>query len=377
MALVALLTFGAAPGIAAYTATPVADIYGDGRPPVPGILVTGDAGSDDLTITVDPDVLGHNRFGVDPGFASAQDFNSSTPGTQTIPSTYASRIMVDGGAGQDSLKLVDARPINETDWLHAGPGTGCVQERVGDSSVVPLCYRPATIESMTLDGGPGDDRIASLDAFATTPLTLMGGEGNDSLSQDGPDGVHGPISSATLIGGPGGDEAALTEDQSGSVEYTVGDGKIQGTGYGPVVYDETDEFLTLYTRLGPDNHVTITEAGPRSISVWSAGGTVDARRAGPQTQTVVRSSLFDLDDQGPINFHGGPAEEVFFGTDLNDRASGGGGSDQLDGEGGKDRINARDGTKDLVDCGSGRDRAKSDKHEASLRACEVVKKPRH
>jgi hypothetical protein len=284
--------------------------------------------------------------------------------------------MVDGGSGRDSLKLVDARPDNETNWLHAGPGTACVQEQVGTGVAIPLCYRPATIGSMTLDGGPGNDRISSLDAFANTPLTLMGGDGDDSLSQDGPDGVHGPISSTTLIGGPGSDEAALTEDQSGSVNYTVGAGRIQGEGYGPVIYDDTDEFLTLYTRLGPDSNVKITDTGPRSINVWSAGGTVDSRQAGPQVDVVVRTSLFDLDDQGPIVFQGGPGSDVFFGTELNDRASGGGGSDQLDGEGGKDRLNARDGQRDLVDCGSGRDRAKVDKHEASLKGCEVVKKPK-
>jgi Ca2+-binding RTX toxin-like protein len=302
--------------------------------------------------------------------------------------------MIDGGAGQDRLKLVDARPDNETNWLHAGPGTACVQERVGDSSLVPLCYRPTTIEAMTLDGGPGNDNISSLDAFANTPLTLMGGDGNDSLSQDGPDGVHGPISSATLIGGPGSDEAALTEDQSGSVNYTIGGGQIQGEGYGPVLYDATDEFLTLYTRLGPANNVTITEQGPAAITVWSSGGTIDASKAGAQAPVLARPSLFDLGgDQGGINFKGGPADDTLFGTDANDRASGGGGSDQLDGEGGKDRlnggadadlldggdgkdrINARDHAKDAIDCGAQRDRAKVDKHESSLKGCEVVKKP--
>jgi Ca2+-binding RTX toxin-like protein len=393
LAVLALVGIGAAPAFASYTATPVPDVYQDGRPPVPGILMTGDAASDNLTITVNSDVLEHDRFGVDPGFASAQDFDSATAGTQTIPSTYASRIMVDAGAGQDSLKLVDARPDNETNWLHAGPGTACVQEQVGGAVAIPLCYRPATVESMTLDGGPGNDNISSLDAFATTPLTLMGGDGNDSLSQDGPDGVHGPISSATLIGGPGRDEAALTEDQTGSVNYTVGGGQIQGEGYGPLIYDDTDEFLTLYTRLGPSSNVKITDTGPRSITVWSAGGTVDSRQAGPGVDVLVRTSLFELDDQGAIFFHGGPGNDVFSGTESNDKASGGGGNDQLDGNGGKDRlsgdagpdlisggagsdrIGARDGERDSIDCGPSRDRAKVDKHEASLRGCEVVKKP--
>jgi Ca2+-binding RTX toxin-like protein len=363
-----LLGVFAAPALAAYTATPSAG----------GVLMTGDSASDDLTITVNSDVLAHNRFGVDPGFASAQDFDTTQAGTQTVPSTFATLVTVNGGTGNDSLKLVDGRPGNGVNWLHRGPGTGCVQEAVDNAYVPVLCYDPASIDSMTLDGGDGNDMIASLDAFANTPLTIMGGDGDDQLSQDGPDGVHGGIASTTLIGGPGSDEAALTEDQSGSNDYTVGGGTIQGTGYGPVLYDDSDEFLTVYTRLGPDNHVTINEQSPRSINVWSAGGTVNSTKAGPETSVVVFSSLFDLgNDQGAIKFKGGPADDVFFGTEKNDKASGGAGSDQLDGKGGKDRISARDGERDLIDCGKGRDRAKTDKHEAQVKGCEVVKKPHH
>jgi len=362
----ALLCVFAAPALATYTATSGAS----------GVVMTGDGANDDLTITINSDVLQHNRFGVDPGFASAQDFDTTQAGTQTLPSTFATLLTVNGGAGNDSITLVDGRPDNGVNWLHRGPGPGCVQEAVNNAFVPVLCYDPATIDAMTLDGGSGNDMIGSLDAFANTPLTLVGGDGNDQLSQDGPDGVHAGIASTTLIGGPGNDEAALTEDQSGSNDYTVGGGTIQGVGYGPVLYDDTDEFLTVYTRLGPDNHVRITEQGPRAVNVWSAGGTVDASKAGPQTTVVSRTSLFDLGgDQGAIKFKGGPADDVFFGSDRNDKASGGGGTDQLDGEGGKDRISARDGERDIIDCGKGRDRAKTDKHEASVKGCEVVRKP--
>jgi Ca2+-binding RTX toxin-like protein len=358
----------AAPALASYTATPSAG----------GVLMAGDGASDALTITITPTVLEHDRFGVDPGFASAQDFDTTQAGTQSLPSSFATLLTVDGGTGNDSLKLVDGRPGNAVNWLHRGPGTGCVGELVGDTYEPALCYHPDTIDSMTLDGGDGNDSISSLDAFANTPLTLIGGDGDDSLSQDGPDSVHAPIAPATLIGGPGRDAAALSEDQSGSNDYTVGNGTIQGAGYGPVHYDDTDELVIVYTRLGPDNHVTITEQGDHAINVWSAGGTVDASKAGPQTSVIARTSLFDLGgDQGAINFKGGPGDDVFFGTDLNDRASGGGGADQLDGEGGKDRISARDGERDIVNCGKGRDRAKTDKHEASVKGCEVVKKPHH
>jgi Ca2+-binding RTX toxin-like protein len=379
----AVLGLGAAPALAAYTAAPGAD----------GTLMAGDGAGDTLTITVNDLVLEHDRFGVDPGFASAQDFDTTQAGTQTLPSTYATRLTVDGGAGQDSLRLVDARADHVTEWLHHGSSTSCVEETVGTASATALCYRAATIEAVTLDGGPGDDRLSSLDAPPTTLLTLAGGDGNDSLSQDGPDGVHMLASPVALVGGPGSDEAALTEDQTGAVDYTVGNGQIQGTGYAPVSYDPTSEYVTVYTRLGPDNAVTITETSPRSITVWSAGGLIDASKAGPQTEVLARPSLFQLDNQGPINFRGGPANDVLFGTPGDDKAKGGGGSDQLNGEDGRDRLSgggdsdilsggagrdrlgARDGNRDSIDCGAARDKAKVDKHEASLRGCEVVIKP--
>jgi Ca2+-binding RTX toxin-like protein len=356
----------AAPAVATYTATPGTD----------GTLMAGDGGADSLTVTVTDAALEHDRFGVDPGFASAQDFDTTQAGVQPLPSTYATLLTVDGGAGQDALRFIDARPGHSTDWLHAGSVTSCVQEIVGNQGVAAVCYRAATIETALLDGGTGDDRISSLDGPPTTLLTLAGGDGNDSVSQDGEDGVHVLDSPVSLIGGGGVDEASLTEDQSGSKSYSIGNGLIQGQDYAPVSYDETSEFITLYTRLGPDNRVTINETRPVSISVWSAGGTIDARSAGPAAQLVARGSLFELDAPGPINFRGGPGDDVFFGTEANDVAKGGGGVDQLNGEGGRDRLRTRDRKRDFVDCGSGRDKAKTDRKEASLRGCEVVNRPR-
>ena len=70
---------------AAYTATPVADVNsGAGGQSVPGTLIAGDAASDALTITIGPSVLTHDRFGVDPGFASAEDFDTDQAGVQTF-----------------------------------------------------------------------------------------------------------------------------------------------------------------------------------------------------------------------------------------------------------------------------------------------------
>lgn len=68
----------------------------------------------------------------------------------------------------------------------------------------------------------------------------------------------------------------------------------------------------------------------------------------------------------------------------NDRLAGGAGDDRLVGGAGRnvysagpgsDRILARNGVRDLIDCGSGRDTARVDRHDR-VRACESVSRPR-
>ncbi|MDQ4048296.1 MAG: hypothetical protein M3131_02800, partial [Actinomycetota bacterium] len=49
-----------------------------------------------------------------------------------------------------------------------------------------------------------------------------------------------------------------------------------------------------------------------------------------------------------------PGNDTLLGGRGDDRLSGGGGGDRLSGGPGKDRIAARDGRRDLVDCGAGR-----------------------
>jgi Ca2+-binding RTX toxin-like protein len=53
-----------------------------------------------------------------------------------------------------------------------------------------------------------------------------------------------------------------------------------------------------------------------------------------------------------------------------DRLSGGGGTDRLAGGSGRDFLLARDGRRDRVDCGAGRDRARTDAKDRVL-ACET------
>jgi RTX calcium-binding nonapeptide repeat (4 copies) len=95
-----------------------------------------------------------------------------------------------------------------------------------------------------------------------------------------------------------------------------------------------------------------------------------------------------LGGEGPDHLDGGPGADDLTGDDPrvphdrddsdildggrgNDRLEGGPGRDRLYGGPDNDRISARDGERDLVDCGKGRDRAKVDSRD-TVRRCETV-----
>jgi RTX calcium-binding nonapeptide repeat (4 copies)/Calcineurin-like phosphoesterase/Purple acid Phosphatase, N-terminal domain len=68
---------------------------------------------------------------------------------------------------------------------------------------------------------------------------------------------------------------------------------------------------------------------------------------------------------------GGRGDDTLDGGPGNDRMIGGPGRDMLRGRAGRDVIDARDGVRDVVDCGRGRDRARVDGRDR-VRGCEHV-----
>jgi Ca2+-binding RTX toxin-like protein len=68
---------------------------------------------------------------------------------------------------------------------------------------------------------------------------------------------------------------------------------------------------------------------------------------------------------------GGPGADLVRGDSGDDRLIGGPGRDRLQGGPGADRVNARDGSRDVVRCGPGRDRARVDAID-SVAGCELV-----
>jgi Tol biopolymer transport system component len=82
----------------------------------------------------------------------------------------------------------------------------------------------------------------------------------------------------------------------------------------------------------------------------------------------------DVLDGGAGNdkLSGGAGKDTLTGGAGNDTLDGGKGADKLSGGAGRDRLLAADGTKDTVDCGSGRDSVVADKKD-KVRGCESVR----
>ncbi|MFM9965610.1 MAG: Ig-like domain-containing protein [Planctomycetaceae bacterium] len=142
----------------------------------------------------------------------------SGAGNDRIVGSFAAD-SVDAGAGNDTLTggLGD-------DILIGNAGTDLLVE-TSDAAVLTLSNTALdsadgldllfTIENAALTGGAGDNVINASD-FTKGAVTLLGGEGNDTLTggskndaisgQDGDDELHGGLGNDTVLGGFGNDE---------------------------------------------------------------------------------------------------------------------------------------------------------------------------
>lgn len=77
--------------------------------------------------------------------------------------------------------------------------------------------------------------------------------------------------------------------------------------------------------------------------------------------------------EGDDTITGGRGKDRIDGKDGNDYISGGKGNDKLRGGGGNDNIFARDGVRDIINCGPGIDKVRADKQDQISRNCETVK----
>src|SRR3954454_1547353 len=79
-------------------------------------------------------------------------------------------------------------------------------------------------------------------------------------------------------------------------------------------------------------------------------------------------------DDGDDHLNGGRGDDVLKGGRGNDTLVGGKGHDDHEGDSPNDTINSRDGQRDVVRCGRGRDRVRADRRDRVARTCESVKR---
>jgi Tol biopolymer transport system component len=227
--------------------------------------------------------------------------------------------LVRGTAGNDNLTGTVAG-----DRIFAGPGNDTARGLAGNDCI---------------DLGPGVD---STDGAAGNDL-LVGGLGDDRiLGGAGRDDITGNPDDDRLEGGADADRV-FGDSGNDSVFGGSGNDRLHGVGGNDRVS-------------GSSGRDRINGGAGRDRI---GGGSSGDRIAG---------------DQGNDRISGNSGADNIKGNSGADRINGGSGGDRLSGGIGNDRISARDGRRDRITCGKGRDSVTADRSDRVSRDCERVRR---
>jgi Ca2+-binding RTX toxin-like protein len=307
--------------------------------------------------------------------------------------------------------------LSGTDYVLTDTGATVDAGAVCTASGNTATCANAGIIGMTLTGDDGAD---SLKNTTSTPSTMSGGDGNDSLEGGSAnDTLRGNQGVDSLSGAAGDDLIDVRGDRSDIVTCGTGNDTVRADGADLVASDcETVDrggapppptsgaSPTAGALLGPVETGTLD---PGACAMDRLGTPDDDRIDG----TALGDNLFGLQGDDVLNgrahddclFGGvgsdrlsgaagddrlvgddarraGPGNDRLFGNAGNDLLVGGPGRDRLRGGAGRnrlrgglgnDRLNAVNGTRDRVSCGRGRDTARVDSIDRT-RGCEHVRR---
>jgi hypothetical protein len=228
---------------------------------------------------------------------------------------------IDAGDGNDNPIFGEGGD----DVIHGGVGSDNLMGNEGDD---------------TLDGGPGDDYLEGVPCGFCAEAditygrdTYIGGGGNDSLTYEGRS-----------------ENLSLSVDGVAN-DGAAGEGDNIGADIGTIIGGHGSDVMT-----GNDRRNAF--GGGEGDDVLSGGGSDDTLGGGPGNDRVF----------------GEDGQDVVAGGDGDDYIVGGAGVDRFWGEdvqacivsscaSGQDRIEARDGNREMIDCGPGTDSAVVDPNE--------------
>jgi Ca2+-binding RTX toxin-like protein len=270
----------------------------------------------------------------------------------------------------------------------------------------------------------GDDVGDSLTNTTSTPSTISGGDGNDSLEGgSGNDTLRGNKGVDSLSAGGGDDFVDVRGDRGDVVTCGIGDDTVRADGsdlvasdcetvdrgddppppppgptsgpspaagslLGPVETARLDPGACAMDRLGTseDDRLDGTAFGDNLFGlqgndILDGGENDDCLFGGVGSDRLIGAEGDDRllgDDSGggvPGNDRliGNAGNDLLMGGPGRDRLSGGAGRNRLLGGSGNDRLRAVNGRRDRVNCGRGRDRARVDSFDR-VRGCERVRR---
>jgi hypothetical protein len=315
--------------------------------------MTGDAANDTIIISSNGANLTHNRFAAgDPGFASAQDFNTTDPGDQTIPDSAAGFVGLNGGDGQDTLQV------------GLSPGS------------------PASTIAADLDvrGQGGNDTLIVDDSSDATGRTVEPSIGGFSVGTGfGGGRIDYPlqdVESMLLLFGSGNDTAriAAATPTSTNVEMNGGDDTIRFTGGAAMGQ----------AQMGAGADDTL-DYSPRSDNIIVSFPNATGTQSADGFENVIGGSGDDQLSGTPAAnaISGGPGADTLQGADGNDVLTGDDGADTMEGGPNDDVLQAANGAADAdtaLGCGTGndsvdRDPPPTDPDSIVAADCETVNPP--
>jgi Ca2+-binding RTX toxin-like protein len=326
-----------------------------------------------------------------------------------------------GQSFHDSDSLVYAAGPGEQNRLTISHVGGQIVFEDGGAAITPGDSCTALTESrvacedttfVSVDLEDGDDEAATAGAAPDPDAFIFfdGDSGNDTLrSGEWPVVLNGGVGTDVLVGGP------LTPSIDAVDTYAAGDFErlprhdalrdevtcappLAGKG-GTDVSIETLDVVSgpcagRYTYL--DTHVDVRGTdgpdnlgggrGPSRIHALGGNDTLfvsrNDRAYGGDGNDNLSGAGVQFGGAGDDRFDGnssaresnrvsgGDGADAIFGTGGANRISGGAGRDRVSGRGGRDTIDVRDGERDTVRCGAGRDSVRADRRDVVARDCE-------
>ncbi len=245
-----------------------------------------------------------------------------------------------------------------------GPGLGAGVPAFGGCGVLAANVIRGTAAGNSITGTPGADRI-----FAGT-----GGDVVDALAGSdcvdlgpGDDRGQGGLGDDLVVGGLGADR----------ISGSSGDDRLRGNG----ANDRIDAGRGNDRAFGDaGNDVILGGFGNDRLHGVSGNDRIGGSRGrdringGAGRDLIAGGSSNDRisGDRGNDRINGNSGSDVLKGNSGNDRIVGGTGRDVISGGSGSDRVDVRDGKRDRVNCGRGRDTVIADPKDRVSDNCERV-----